>query len=330
MARTQKDSENSQSVWSLRARAAGAHQEGNTEGSNNANFYIVPAQTTPRSPFTKNQAHDAVCWSNANLSEKSLHTYFDAIYGCAAFPLGQVSPELPPHQAPHDPATACQDAPHGAVRRRRVRSASRPPTGPARASCGRDHAHQEFCDESGRARPWRLAHWQHEPADRVHGPNSSRVSLNPSDPVRAMPTAYDAEFPKSMANVESHARSLALRVAKQRGKADAIVRRDVKVRGTAILELWHSLLQAARDALMSATDALVKKFVYYENARSVFIYHELRQFRELQTQFFRVCTSSFETHEHRESLEPEDGDREPTEQLQTQLQKKLSLTNQGS
>lgn len=27
------------------------------------------------------------------------------------------------------------------------------------------------------------------------------------------------------------------------------------------------------------------------------IYHELRQFRELQTRFFTMCASSFQTHE---------------------------------
>ncbi|GLD99527.1 hypothetical protein PINS_up008253 [Pythium insidiosum] len=76
-----------------------------------------------------------------------------------------------------------------------------------------------------------------------------------------------------------------LRAAKEKGKPEHIVRRDVK-------------LQAARTALASSTEAIVKKLIYYENARSTFIYHELRQFRELQTKFFTLCASTFQMHEH--------------------------------
>lgn len=44
------------------------------------------------------------------------------------------------------------------------------------------------------------------------------------------------------------------------------------------------------------TEAITKKFLYYESARPVLVYHELRQFRELQTRFFTMCASSFQTH----------------------------------
>lgn len=56
-------------------------------------------------------------------------------------------------------------------------------------------------------------------------------------------------------------------------------------------------LQAARNKLAAATDAIVKKLMYYESARPVLVYHELRQFRELQTRFFTLCVSSFEVRE---------------------------------
>lgn len=57
-------------------------------------------------------------------------------------------------------------------------------------------------------------------------------------------------------------------------------------------------MQAARNTLTLATEAIVKKFEYYESARPVLVYHELRQFRELQSQFFSLCASSFQTREH--------------------------------
>ncbi|TMW65071.1 hypothetical protein Poli38472_009238 [Pythium oligandrum] len=76
-----------------------------------------------------------------------------------------------------------------------------------------------------------------------------------------------------------------LRNAKEKGRREDVVRRDVK-------------LQAARSALAQATDAIIKKFTFYEGARGTFIYHELQQFRELQTKFFALCVSSFQVHEH--------------------------------
>jgi len=68
------------------------------------------------------------------------------------------------------------------------------------------------------------------------------------------------------------------------------------------------------------TDAIVKKFVYYESARSVLIYHELKQFRDLQSQFFSLCASSFQLHEQLDLQD--DG-----EQLHLQMHKKLSLSS---
>lgn len=111
-----------------------------------------------------------------------------------------------------------------------------------------------------------------------------------------------------------------LRAAKQRGKAEAIVRRDVKVLSLSYptehipvvcvnKELSGVLqLQAARNTLAVATEATTKKFLYYESARPVLVYHELRQFRELQTRFFTLCASSFQTHEHMDLHNDDDDD----------------------
>lgn len=68
------------------------------------------------------------------------------------------------------------------------------------------------------------------------------------------------------------------------------------------------------------TDAIIKKLVYYESARSVLIYHELKQFRDLQSQFFSLCASSFQVHGQVDLQD--DG-----EQLHMQMHKKLSLSN---
>lgn len=76
-----------------------------------------------------------------------------------------------------------------------------------------------------------------------------------------------------------------LRYMKEKGRPEDVVRRDVK-------------LQAARTALASSTETIVKKFIYYENARSTFIYHELKQFREQQAKFFTLCAASFQVHDH--------------------------------
>jgi hypothetical protein len=52
--------------------------------------------------------------------------------------------------------------------------------------------------------------------------------------------------------------------------------------------------------LAASTEAIVKKFLYYESARSTFIYHELKLFREQQAKFFALCAASFEVQEHPE------------------------------
>jgi hypothetical protein len=75
-----------------------------------------------------------------------------------------------------------------------------------------------------------------------------------------------------------------LRLAKEKGQPEDVVRRDIK-------------LQAARNALNSATEAIVHKFLYYENARSTLISSELQQFRELQAKFFTFCATSFQVQE---------------------------------
>ncbi len=72
-----------------------------------------------------------------------------------------------------------------------------------------------------------------------------------------------------------------LRFAKEKGTPEDVVRRDIK-------------LQAARNLLNNATEEIVKKFLYYENARATLLQSELVQFRDLQAKFFSFCAGTFQ------------------------------------